>query len=89
MTLWDYANWMTKNSAEPVVISGAKFTNNSVILTNATYAKLPIPKYVSFSLSLRCKKTYIILKIYFFQTDDSFMCYGSRHSRNYNFFDDG
>ncbi|KAM0726481.1 hypothetical protein ACS0PU_007665 [Formica fusca] len=44
VTLWDYANWVTKNSAEPVVISGAKFTNNSVILTNATYAKLPIPK---------------------------------------------
>lgn len=53
MTLWDYANWVTKNSTETVVISGAKFTNNSVVLTNATYANLPIPKYVS--LSLRCK----------------------------------
>ncbi|XP_072746368.1 uncharacterized protein [Anoplolepis gracilipes] len=42
--LWDYANWVTKNSTETVVISGAKFTNNSVVLTNATYAKLPIPK---------------------------------------------
>ncbi|XP_070162269.1 uncharacterized protein [Polyergus mexicanus] len=44
VTLWDYANWVTKNSVETVVISGAKFTNNSVVLTNATYARLPIPK---------------------------------------------
>lgn len=50
VTLWDYANWVTKNSVETVVISGAKFTNNSVVLTNATYAKLPIPKYVFLSL---------------------------------------
>ncbi|XP_029165434.1 uncharacterized protein LOC114936425 [Nylanderia fulva] len=44
VTLWDYANWVTKNSTETVVISGAKFTNNSIVLTNATYANLPTPK---------------------------------------------
>ncbi|GAB1868165.1 Closca [Camponotus japonicus] len=44
VTLWHYTNWVTKNSVETIVISGAKFTNNSVVLTKDTYAKLPIPK---------------------------------------------
>ncbi|KAL6265402.1 hypothetical protein P5V15_002198 [Pogonomyrmex californicus] len=46
VTLWDYVttNWVTKNSPEPIIISGAKFTNNSVALSNATYENLPIPK---------------------------------------------
>ncbi|XP_012224336.2 uncharacterized protein clos [Linepithema humile] len=38
VSLWDYSNWITKNSAETIVISGNKFTNNSVTLTDATYA---------------------------------------------------
>jgi len=50
VTLWHYTNWVTKNSVETIVISGAKFTNNSVVLTKDTYAKLPIPKYVVLSL---------------------------------------
>lgn len=46
----DTAIWVTKNSIEPIVISGTKYTNNSVVLSNATYEKLPIPKYLYISL---------------------------------------
>lgn len=41
-------NWITKNSAESIIISGTKYTNNSVVLSNATYESLPTPKYIYF-----------------------------------------
>lgn len=45
VTLVGYNNWVTKNSADTVIISGAKFANNSIVLTNATHANLPTPMY--------------------------------------------
>ncbi|XP_011870378.1 PREDICTED: uncharacterized protein LOC105563408 isoform X2 [Vollenhovia emeryi] len=46
VTLWDYVTtmWVTKNSAETVVISGTKSTNNSVVLPSAVYENLPVQK---------------------------------------------
>ncbi|KAL0105372.1 hypothetical protein PUN28_016792 [Cardiocondyla obscurior] len=41
---FDTANFVTKNSAETIVISGAKYTNNSIVLSEAAYERLPIPK---------------------------------------------
>ncbi|XP_012532717.1 uncharacterized protein LOC105834630 [Monomorium pharaonis] len=37
-------NWVTKNSAETIVISGTKYTNNNVTLSSVTYENLPTPK---------------------------------------------
>ncbi|XP_024888654.1 uncharacterized protein LOC112465371 isoform X2 [Temnothorax curvispinosus] len=45
VTLCDFiTNWVTKNSAETIVISGIKYTNNSVLLSRTAYENLPIPK---------------------------------------------
>ncbi|XP_077278366.1 uncharacterized protein LOC143906276 isoform X2 [Temnothorax americanus] len=46
VTLCDFitTNWVTKNSAETIVISGTKYTNNSVVLSSTAYENLPIPK---------------------------------------------
>lgn len=41
MSLWDHSNWVTKKSAQTIVISGTKSTSNSVTLTDATYATEP------------------------------------------------
>lgn len=56
VTILNYRNWVTKNSIDSVIISGTKFANNNIILTNATYENLPIPKYARL-ISLR--KIYI------------------------------
>ncbi|RLU23456.1 hypothetical protein DMN91_003660 [Ooceraea biroi] len=43
VTLGSCGNYVTKNSADAVVISGVKFANN-ITLTDAAYANVPIPK---------------------------------------------
>lgn len=48
VTILNYQNWVTKNSTDTIIISGAKFAINNVILTNAVYENLPIPKYARF-----------------------------------------
>ncbi|KYN06038.1 hypothetical protein ALC62_03038, partial [Cyphomyrmex costatus] len=46
VTMWDFVttNFVTKNSAENIVISGTKYTNNNVTLSSTAYQNLPIPK---------------------------------------------
>ncbi|KYM83201.1 hypothetical protein ALC53_06469, partial [Atta colombica] len=46
VTMWDFVttNFVTKNSAETIIISGTKYTNNNVTLSKAAHQNLPIPK---------------------------------------------
>ncbi|XP_011155669.2 uncharacterized protein LOC105193044 isoform X3 [Solenopsis invicta] len=45
VTLSDFVtNWITKNSAKTIVISGTKYTNNNVTLSSVAYENLPTPK---------------------------------------------
>jgi len=50
VTMWDFVttNFVTKNSAETIIISGTKYTNNNVTLSKAAHQNLPIPKYTHF-----------------------------------------
>ncbi|XP_011693850.1 PREDICTED: uncharacterized protein LOC105453515 isoform X2 [Wasmannia auropunctata] len=41
---FDTTNLVTKNSAETIVISGTKYTNNNVTLSSVAFENLPIPK---------------------------------------------
>lgn len=72
MTILDYKNWITKNSTDTVMISGAKHASNNIILTNASYENLPIPKYAHlFSL----KEIYMHTEKYIVQILYKYMCF--------------
>jgi len=79
--LWDFvtANLVTKNSAETIVISGTKYTNNSVILSSAAYENLPIPKYTHLFALWSIEYPRFSKNVYL-QIDDSPMYHGSNHS---------
>lgn len=84
MTLWDFVttNLVTKNSAETIVISGAKYTNNSVTISSAAYETLPIPKYTSLRFTTKHVEYPRSSKNVYLQIDDSPVCRGSHYPGN-------
>lgn len=75
VTLWDFVTtmWITKNSSETIVISGTKYTNNSVVLSDAVYESLPIPKYILLCLMKHIARSKFSKNVYL-QIDGSPMC---------------
>ncbi|XP_014469815.1 PREDICTED: uncharacterized protein LOC106741904 [Dinoponera quadriceps] len=44
VTIFNYSNWVTKNSTDTIVVSAAKHATNNIVLGGAAYENLSVPK---------------------------------------------